>query len=423
VAAARAGLAGLFLVWFACAAASAAPAVGAAAWLVIDHDSGAVLAEHDADTTRPAASLVKLMVAYLAFERLRDGKLKLDEPVTVSERAWAAPGARLFLRPGSAVTVEQLLQGMIVRSANDATRALAEHLAGNDDSRDGGRSGPSWPSRGTTPSLEGGGNAAPGDGRDAGGRATPGAVAGTAAENDFVAAMNAAAKRLGLTNTRFADTIGLDVDSVSTARDLAQLTRRLIREFPEYYRWFGSKEFAWGDIRQYNRNTLLWRDATVDGVKTGQSRAAGWCAVAAAKRGPMRLIAVVLGARSDEARFDAAQQLLDSGFRRFETRLLYAPEVPAVRVRVWQGDDTALPVGVSEALYLTLPRGEHERLRARVTVGDMLVAPVARGQRVGTLTLELDGKNYAEYPLVALKEIKPGNFLRRAWDRFRLWLQ
>jgi D-alanyl-D-alanine carboxypeptidase (penicillin-binding protein 5/6) len=368
----RAGFAGLFLFWFACAA-HAAPAVNAPSWLAMDHDSGAVLAEQRADEVRPAASLTKLMVAYAAFERLRDGTLKLDTPVKVSERAWAAPGERLFLRPGSAVTVEQLLQGMIVRSANDATRALAEHLAGE--------------------------------------------------SANFVATMNAAAKRLGLTNTRFADVLGGDAGSVSTARDLAQLTRRLIREFPEYYRWFGRKEFAWGDIRQYNRNTLLWRDDTVDGVKTGQTRAAGWCVVAAAKRGPMRLIAVVLGAKDDTARFDTAQQLLDTGFRRFETRLLYAPEVPAVRVRVWQGDDTALPVGVAEALYLTLPRGQHERLRARVTVGDMLVAPVARGQRVGTLTLELDGKNYAEHPLVALKEIGPGNFLRRAWDRFRLWLQ
>lgn len=350
------------------------PVVAAQAWLLIDHDSGAVLAEHNADAARAPANLTKLMVAYLVFERLREGKLKLDEPVRVGERAWRVNGARLFLKPGTTVAAEQLLKGMIVRSANDAALALVEHL-------DGG-------------------------------------------ESAFVARMNEKAQRLGLAHTRFANATGLDREGhLSSARDLTRLAGRLMRDFPEYYRWFALKEFAWGDIRQYNRNALLWRDDAVDGVKTGQTKAAGWCVIASAKRGHMRLTATVLGAKNDSARFDAAQRLLDWGFHRFETRLLYAAEVPATKVRVWLGDESVLPLGVAQDLYLTLPRGQHERLRARLTVHDRQTAPIARGQKVGTLTLELDGKPYAEQPLVAMKDIRTGNTLQRTWDELRLWLQ
>ncbi len=353
---------------------SAPPAVGAAAWLLVDHDSGAVLAEHNADAVRAPASLTKLMVAYLAFERLRDGSLKLDEPVRVSERAWATNGARLFLRSGTTITAEELLKGMVVRSANDATLALAEHLGGNTE--------------------------------------------------QFVALMNEKARVLGLAHTRFANVTGLDREGhVSTARDLTLLAGRLMRDFPERYAWFALKEFAWGEVRQYNRNALLWRDDAVDGVKTGQTKAAGWCVIASAKRGPMRLTATVLGAKDDVARFDAAQRLLDWGYRRFETRLLYAAEVPATKVRVWHGNESVLPLGVMQNLYLTLPRGDHEKLRARLTVRDRQTAPVARGQQVGMLALELNGKPYAEYPLVAMKDIRAGNALQRTWDEFRLWLQ
>ncbi len=355
-------------------AAESPPAVGAAAWLLVDHDSGAVLAEHNADSPRAPASLTKLMVAYLAFERLREGKLRLDEPVRVSERAWATNGARLFLRPDTTITVEELLKGMIVRSANDATLALAEHLGGSAE--------------------------------------------------QFAALMNEKARVLGLTHTRFINVTGLDREGhISTARDLTRLAGILARDFPERYPWFALKEFVWEDIRQYNRNALLWRDDAVDGVKTGQTKTAGWCVIASAKRGPMRLTATVLGAKDDAARFDAAQRLLDWGFRRFETRLLYAAEVPATKVRVWLGDDPVLPLGVAQNLYLTLPRGDHERLRARLTVHDRQTAPIARGQKVGTLTLELNGKSYAEHPLVAMKEIGAGNALQRAWDELRLWLQ
>lgn len=350
------------------------PAIAAQAWLLVDHDSGRVLAEHNADKPLPPASLTKLMVAYVVFEKLRAGGVQAGDPAHISARAWNTNGARLFLRPETVVPLETLLKGMIVRSANDAAIALAEHLDGN--------------------------------------------------EEKFVATMNDKARQMGLAHTRFANVTGLDREGhVSTARDLTRLASRLINDFPDYYRWFALREFTWQDIRQYNRNALLWRDDGVDGVKTGQTKTAGWCLIASAQRNRMRLIATVLGARDDNGRFDAGQKLLAHGFRRYETRLLYAADVPATRVRVWLGGDSELPLGVGRNLYLTLPRGDHEKLRARLTVPDMQTAPIGRGQPVGRLVLELDQKPYAEYPLVALKEIRAGNALQRGWDKLRLWLQ
>lgn len=352
----------------------APPALDARAWLLMDHDSGQVLAEHDADRALAPASLTKLMVAYLVFEQLRANKLKPEEPVRVSAHAAATNGARLFLRPQTTVALETLLKGMIVRSANDATIALAEHLAGD--------------------------------------------------ENAFTTSMNDKARQLGLAHTRFINVTGLDYEGhVSTARDLTRLASQLVRDFPDYYRWFALREFTWQDIRQYNRNALLWRDDGVDGVKTGQTKAAGWCLIASAQRNRMRLIATVLGARDDNGRFDAGHKLLEYGFRRYETRLLYAAGVPAIRARVWLGDDSELPLGVGRNLYLTLPRGDHEKLRARLAAPDGLTAPIRCGQPVGKLVLELDRKPHTEYPLVALKEVRAGNVLQRGWDKLRLWLQ
>lgn len=371
-----AGIAGIFLfsLGITAHAVDAPPTFNAQAWLLMDHDSGRVLAEHNADKPLAPASLTKLMVAYLVFEQLRAGRLKPEETVRVSARAAATNGARLFLRPGTTITLETLLKGMIVRSANDATIALAEHLAGD--------------------------------------------------EGAFTALMNAKARQLGLAHTRFTNATGLDREGhVSTARDLTRLASQLVRDFPDYYPWFALREFTWQDIRQHNRNALLWRDGDVDGIKTGQTKTAGWCLIASAQRNRMRLISTVLGARDDNGRFDAGQKLLEHGFRHYETRLLYAADVPATRVRVWLGDDSELPLGVGHNLYLTLARGDHEKLRARLTVSDMQTAPIHRGQAVGKLTLELDQKPYAEYPLVALKEIREGNMLQRGWDKLRLWLQ
>jgi D-alanyl-D-alanine carboxypeptidase (penicillin-binding protein 5/6) len=368
----------LFLILYAASALAApaspeAPRPSARAWLLVDHDSGEVLAEHHADERLAPASLTKLMTAYLLFERLRDGKLKLTDSVTIGERAAALNGSRLFLRANSQVGLESLMQGMLVRSANDATLALVEHAAGT--------------------------------------------------EAEFVTEMNIRALQLGLAGTRFVNSTGLDVDGqLSSARDLTRLASRLIRDFPgEYARWFAIREFSYNDIRQYNRNALLWRDTSVDGIKTGRTRAAGHSLIASAKRGDMRLIATVLGAPLDDGRFDGAQRLLDHGFRHFETRLMYAADSPATRVRVWMGSRTELPLGIGRNLYLTLPRGQHEKLRARLTVRDRQVAPIALGQRIGTLALDIGDQLYAEYPLVALAEVGAGNLWQQLMDRLELW--
>ncbi len=351
------------------------PEVQAKAWLLMEHHSGQILAAHRAEKQHAPASLTKLMTAYLLFQELRAGRLGLDTRVPVSRHAWGMPGSRLFLRPGTQVATEDLIKGMIVLSANDATLALVEHVAGSEEA--------------------------------------------------FVARMNETARRLGLEDTAFANSTGLiRAGHHSSARDLGRLTSRLIRDFPEYYaRWFALREFTFQGIRQYNRNALLWRDPSVDGVKTGLTREAGHCLIASAEREGQRLIAVVLGARDEQTRLHAGQQLLEYGFRYFETRLLYAARTPAARVRVWMGEESELPLGVGRDVYLTLPRGAHARLRARLTVREMLYAPVRAGQRMGTLVLDLDQKPLAQYPLVALEEIGTGNLLQRALDRIELWWQ
>lgn len=352
----------------------AAPSLPAKAWLLIDFHSGKELASHNADTLRPPASLTKLMTSYLVFAALKAGSLKLDDRIVVSERATRAAGSRIFLRTGDEVVAEDLIKGMIVRSANDAAIALAEYLAGT--------------------------------------------------EAAFVEQMNSRLREWGLSRSSFRSVTGLDRDGhQATARELTEIGRRLLADFPEYYYWFALKEFTYNGIRQYNRNALLWRDESADGIKTGHTRAAGWCLIGSSTRGDMRLIATVLGAEDDLRRTAATEALLDYGFRHFETRRLYAADVPATRVRVWMGDDGVLPLGIGRDLYLTLPRGTHAKLRARMTVGDVQYAPVAAGQRIGTLALDVDDKTLAEYPLVALKTIDRGNIVQRALDQVRLWFE
>lgn len=350
------------------------PDIDAPAWVLMDHDSGQVLAARNGDKPLPPASLTKLMTAYVLFAKLKAGKLRLDDEVAIGPQAVKTNGARLFLRPGTTARAEELLRGMIVVSANDAAVALAEQVAKN--------------------------------------------------EANFVMEMNMAARALELRQTVFVNATGHDEKGhVSTAHDLARLASALIRDFPEYYKWFAQKEFTYQKITQHNHNALLWREPGVDGVKTGHTRAAGYCLSASATHEGMRLIATVLGARDDNARVSAGQKLLAHGFRHFETRLLYAADVPTLRVRLWMGDRSTLPLGVRQNLYLTLPRGWHEKLRARLVVKEELAAPVRQGQVMGTLALELDRQPYAEYPLVALQEIGTGNVIQRTIDRVQLWLQ
>lgn len=350
------------------------PAVAAQAWLLVDSHSGTVLAERDADRPMPSASLTKLMTAYLVLEQVRAGGLRLRDRVTVSREAALARGAGVFLRPGASLSVEELLKAMIVRSANDATVALAERVAGS--------------------------------------------------EAQFVARMNERARAWGLAHTRFANSTGLDAPGhVSTARDLTRLAVALVRDFPEQYAWFRLREISVHRLKYYNNNALLWRDASVDGLKTGYTRGAGWCLVGSARRGDMRLVATVLGAPTEAARVDAAQRLLDYGFRNFETKLVYAADRPTAEVRVWMGSAPTLPLGVREDLYVTLPRGWHPRLRARLTVKDTLEAPVRLGERIGVLALSLDDRLLAEYPLVALREVGTGGWIARTVDTFALWFR
>lgn len=347
------------------------PRLDAQAWLLVDHLSGSVLLEHNADRALPPASLTKLMTAYLVFERLRAGELKLADRVQISPRAATMRPSRVPLTVGDRVPVEQLLKAMIVRSANDAAVALAERVAGS--------------------------------------------------ETNFVGWMNARARAWGLRQTHFANATGLDAPGhLSSARDMSRLTSALLRDFPDYYAWFGIKQFAFNGTNLYNSNPLLWRDAQIDGVKTGVTGQAGYCLIASAKRNDMRLIATVLGARHAGGRSDAVTRLLDYGFRHFETRLLYATDRPATQVRVWRGQTPLLPLGVTENVYITLPRGWHDKLRTRLSLPPVLEAPIQRGQRLGRLGLIVDEQPIGEYPLIALQEIGAGGFFQRTLDSVRL---
>jgi D-alanyl-D-alanine carboxypeptidase (penicillin-binding protein 5/6) len=350
------------------------PPLPLSAFLLLDYDSGMVLAAHDADKTIAPASLTKLMTAYVLFEQLKAGRWALTDSVPISARASGMKGARIFLRVGTRERAEDLLQGMLVRSANDATVALVEHVAGD--------------------------------------------------EAAFVAQMNDRARALGLTATVFVNATGLDqAGHRSTAADLTRLARALMRDFPEHYPRFATREFALHDLKQYNRNALLWRDPTVDGVKTGQTKDAGYCLIASAKRGAMRLIATVLGAPDDPGRVTSSQQLLDYGFRHFESRLWLPAQTPTAQARVWLGAASQLPLGLTQPLYLALPRGAHARLKPRVDVEDVLTAPIRTGQAVGRLLVDLDERTVAEMPLVALQAVDTGSLLQQALDRIQLWWQ
>ncbi|MDH5244877.1 MAG: D-alanyl-D-alanine carboxypeptidase [Betaproteobacteria bacterium] len=351
-----------------------APAIAAQSYLLLDVTTGQVLAADNADERRDPASLTKLMTAYLAFAALRDKAIAPAQLVPVSEAAWRAEGSRMFIEPRKAVTVDELLRGMIVQSGNDASIALAELVAGS--------------------------------------------------EAAFAERMNAEAARLGLVNTRFANATGLpDSQHYSTAADLARLAAALIRDFPDNYQLYSLREYRYNNITQPNRNRLLWIDPYVDGVKTGHTDAAGWCLIASAKRSERRLLAVVLGAASDGVRTTEAQKLLNYGFQAFDLVQLYASGTPVSSLRVWKGESNAVAAGFAEDRRVTLPKGKAEKLALSMTATEPLVAPVAKGQRVGTVTVSFDGAPMAEFPLVALADVPAASMLGRAWDTVRLWFK
>ena len=350
------------------------PAVAARAWLLVDHSSGQPLASMNPDERVEPASLTKLMTAYLAFAALKQGLLKADQQVPVSERAWKAQGSRMFIEPKKPVTVDELIRGMIVQSGNDACIALAEAVAGSEES--------------------------------------------------FVAMMNREAARLGLKNTHFMNATGLpDAQHYSTASDLARLASTLIRDFPEYYPIYSMKEYAYNRITQPNRNRLLWLDPTVDGVKTGHTEAAGYCLIASGKRGSRRLLSVVLGANSDSMRAQESLKLLNFGFQAFDAVKLYDKDQALSQPKVFKGAQATVKAGFTEDFVLSLPKGMAEKLKVQLVSVQPLLAPLQRGQRIATLRLTLDDKPWGEYPVVALEDVPVAGVVGRAWDSVRLWFQ
>jgi D-alanyl-D-alanine carboxypeptidase (penicillin-binding protein 5/6) len=351
------------------------PQVTARAWLVADVSSDQILGAEKPDERFEPASLTKLMTAYLVFAALKEKKLALEQQVNVSERAWRAPGSRMFIEPKRPVSVDELVRGMIVQSGNDACVALAEQLAGSEEA--------------------------------------------------FAAMMNREAARLGMKGTRYTNSSGLpDPQHYTTARDLYLLATALIRDFPEQYaQYYSQREYRYNGITQVNRNRLLWIDSTVDGMKTGFTEAAGYCLVASAKRGPRRLLSVVLGSTSETMRAQESQKLLNWGFQFFDAVRLYAGNAPVKEIEVWKGARATLKAGFRSDLVVTVPKGQGEKLKAELLSHTPLVAPVAAGARVGNLRVTLEGKALGEYPVVALEEVPAAGFIMRAWDTLRLWLR
>ncbi|MGK0673113.1 MAG: D-alanyl-D-alanine carboxypeptidase family protein [Halothiobacillaceae bacterium] len=343
------------------------PSIAAKAHLLMDYHSGRILAESNIDMRVEPASITKLMTAYIVYGAMKRGDLSPETMVNISEKAWRMQGSKMFVRVGTQVRVEDLLKGMIIQSGNDATIALAEHIAGSEEA--------------------------------------------------FVNIMNHEAQRLGMTSTHFTNSTGWpDPNHYSTARDIATLMKAVIRDFPEHYVREREKEFTWNNIRQINRNRLLWRDPSVDGGKTGHTESAGFCLVASAQRDDMRLISVVLGAPSDEARTEQSQALLNYGFKFFETRLLRRGGETLAEPRVWKGASKTVPLGLVSDFYVTAPRGQFDKLSLTVDMPPRIDAPLAKGQPVGMLRAKLGNELVAEAPAVALSEVAQGGIFRRIVD-------
>ena len=350
------------------------PEVDASAHFLVDMHSGRVLSEGGADEPLEPASLAKMMTSYVVFAEMARGEFALSDEVLVSEKAWRMKGSRMFIEVGTRVSVEALLMGLIVQSGNDAAVALAEFVAGD--------------------------------------------------ESTFADLMNRHARRLGMTGSHFTNASGLpEPDLYTTARDMALMAAALIRDFPEYYPWNAVREYEYGGIKQRNRNRLLFLDDSVDGLKTGYTRAARYCLVASAKRDGMRLISVVMGADSARARTRIAQSLLNYGFRFYETRRVYASEERVTDVRVWKGEGKRLALGLEESLYVTVPRGRHDEIDAQMEIATRLVAPVRAGEPQGVLRLALGDELSIERPLVALKDVAEGNLWQRLSDHVRLMFE
>lgn len=352
----------------------AAPDVNAKAYILVDVLTGKVLAEkNSADRVEPA-SLTKIMTVYVAAHELRDQNIKLQDEVLVSEKAWRMKGSKMFLEVKHRVSVDKLIMGIVVQSGNDASIALAEHISGT--------------------------------------------------EGTFASLMNLRAQELGMTGTHFVNATGWpNPEHYTTAEDLYKLTRAMITEFPDIYARYKTKEYTYGGITQPNRNNLLWRDETVDGVKTGHTESAGYCLVSSGVRKGSRLISIVLGSATKNSRIDASQSLLNYGFRFFESHKLKEANKPLTEAKVWMGIDDTVKLGIEEDLNIVIPRRQYEHLNATMDIESSLMAPITAGEIYGTLKVILNEEEIASVPLVALEGVEEAGFIKRMTDKVKLMLK
>nr|WP_319022845.1 D-alanyl-D-alanine carboxypeptidase family protein [Salinicola sp. S1-1-8] len=349
------------------------PDLAASSWVLMDASTGKLLVNHNGDQRLPPASLTKMMTAYIVEQEIDRGSIDDTDMVSISENAWRTGGSRMFIQEGTQVSVQNLLRGVVVQSGNDASVALSEYVAGS--------------------------------------------------ESAFADLMNQQAQRMGMSNSHFMNPTGLPHDDhYSSAHDLARLARHIIRDFPDHYAVYSEKYFTWNDIRQPNRNRLLWRDPDVDGLKTGHTEAAGYCLVASAKKQDTRLIAVVMGTDSDEARAAETQRLLNYGFRFFQTRKLYDAGSVLNEARVWGGASDTVRLGVQSDVSMTVPRSSAENLTARLNLPETLHAPLQAGQQVGTLEIKSGDEVLGQEPLVALETVEEGGIFKRLWDSVVLFV-
>lgn len=350
------------------------PSLAATAWVLMDAQSGQVLVSHNPDERLPPASLTKMMTAYIAEHEVESGNLSMDDEARISETAWQTGGSRMFVQVGSYVPLIDLMRGIVVQSGNDASVAMAEHIAGS--------------------------------------------------ESSFADLMNEHSRQMGLENTHFVNATGWPAENhYSSARDMAIIARHIVNDFPQHYDLYAERYFTWNDIRQPNRNRLLWRDQTVDGLKTGHTEAAGYCLVASAVQNDTRLIAAVMGTNSDEARAQETQKLLSYGFRYYQTQKLYDGGETLNSVRVWGGEQDQVALGLAEDLYLSVPRQGEAQLSNRIELEGDLQAPIEAGQRYGTLEILRDGDVIEQKPLIALESVEQGSLFKRLWDGLLKFVQ
>lgn len=348
------------------------PQIGASSYVLMDPRSGDVVMETNSHERLPPASLTKMMTAYIVERELAEGRISLDDMVPISVNAWRTEGSRTFVREGTQVKVHDLLKGVIIQSGNDATVALAEFIAGS--------------------------------------------------ESAFTDIMNQQAQLLGMTDSHFANATGLPAaDHFSTAYDLALLARAIINDYPENYGIYAEKHFTYNNIRQPNRNALLWRDPSVDGLKTGHTDEAGFCLVASAVRNDTRLIGVVMGTVSNEARAQEVQKMLNYGFRYYESAQLFSAGQQLLDTRVWGGEANQLSLGVKDNVYVTIPRGSKGSLESVVDVDTVIKAPVSIGDELGRVRVSLNGEVLLDQPVLALQDVPEGGLFKRLWDAIKLF--